>query len=865
MIKINLLNEIEKEDINELILNSDIIYAHINDGNDSETLKEHSDLVLQYLYKLCDEKNIDQIITNITVNLEYSYNKMNKEISDFITCMFVNAVFLHDIGKINPAFQKNKMDNNYITVESIYDTHETNHSLLSAVIYTDIYLNKIEKKIKDRKIIRYLFNILYCFAYIISRHHTYLEDLSKVEFIEELEKKLYRLQEDDFEVRYYKYKDRLLSRNGFNKLKNREKRKYNPIKQYILCKLLFSAIVSCDFYATYTYDSGSVVNFNYIDDVEKVFDVYKNTKIFKGIQKYKNNKKYFGENSINALRSEMFLESEESLLRNINDSNIFYLEAPTGSGKTNISINLALNIIKNKSEFNKVFYIFPYNTLIEQTKQTFDKIFSLYKEFKIAVINSISPIITEQEQQENEDIKKIDYGKDLLNRQMLHYPVALITHINFFNYLFGSGREINLPLIHLCNSVVVIDEIQSYRNIIWPEIIEFLNTYSEMLNIKIIIMSATLPKLDKLLRNKDKAFINLIKNKDRYYKDDLFRNRVEINFGLLNYDTITEEKLIKAVDEVYKERKQARILIEFITKKTARKFYNIFKEKYKKKRKVVEVTGDDSSYIRRKLLEEINADDGHGNFKVRDILVVATQVIEAGVDIDMDIGFKDISMLDGEEQFLGRINRSCKRKRCCAYFFNYDNAAKIYKKDFRLEYNLMHKEYQKYLEDKNFNEFYKKCFIRLYEKKNECNENNIGTFFENEVMNLNFKQVGQNMKLIEEQNYQIFLSHKIKIDKDIILDGKLVWEEYKNLINDNKMNYAEKRIKLSMVLEKLSYFTYNYLDFGDKFDKKPKFFNEHIGNIFFIENGIEFITKDGKFNREKYNKKLGSSSGGLIL
>lgn len=52
---------------------------------------------------------------------------------------------------------------------------------------------------------------------------------------------------------------------------------------------------------------------------------------------------------------------------------------------------------------------------------------------------------------------------------------------------------------------------------------------------------------------------------------------------------------------------------------------------------------------------------------MKDLILVATQVIEAGVDIDMDVGYKNISLLDSEEQFLGRINRSCKRKGM-AYF-----------------------------------------------------------------------------------------------------------------------------------------------------------------------------------------------------
>ena len=47
---------------------------------------------------------------------------------------------------------------------------------------------------------------------------------------------------------------------------------------------------------------------------------------------------------------------------------------------------------------------------------------------------------------------------------------------------------------------------------------------------------------------------------------------------------------------------------------------------------------------------------------------MATQVVEAGIDIDMDIGYKDISKLDSEEQFIGRINRNFKRKGVVLFF-----------------------------------------------------------------------------------------------------------------------------------------------------------------------------------------------------
>ena len=50
----------------------------------------------------------------------------------------------------------------------------------------------------------------------------------------------------------------------------------------------------------------------------------------------------------------------------------------------------------------------------------------------------------------------------------------------------------------------------------------------------------------------------------------------------------------------------------------------------------------------------------------------------------MDIGYKDISKLDSEEQFMGRINRSCKEDgKGIVYFFNLNKATNIYKGDER--------------------------------------------------------------------------------------------------------------------------------------------------------------------------------------
>ena len=108
---------------------------------------------------------------------------------------------------------------------------------------------------------------------------------------------------------------------------------------------------------------------------------------------------------IDILRNEIFKSSEQTLLENLN-KNIFYLEAPTGSGKTLTLLNLALNLLNNNENLNKIFYIFPFNTLISQTYEVFKNIFK--DDEKIAVINSITPPVsknTDDTYQENDESK----------------------------------------------------------------------------------------------------------------------------------------------------------------------------------------------------------------------------------------------------------------------------------------------------------------------------------------------------------------------------------------------------------------------------------------------------------------------------
>lgn len=838
-----------KESINEKYK----IYAHENKGN-YEHLYEHIDLCDKYFFKIVREKGLEEVFNKLE---EEFLSQCSKEAKELFREMIVNTILMHDMGKVNPLFQDYRLGNK-LDVKGIENFNNSHHSMLSTVVYFDYYFERFRNLSKTE--VEILIDFMVMNGYIISRHHSELLSL------EEFEKKFEENSDGEGEklltthVALYKdiyIKEVNITVRNISKIFNLQRKYVSALNnekktfRYIYERLLFSILVACDFYSTSKFMDGVVIeDIGNINDIAEFYDVYKQGKIYNLIREYeknydKSNVDFLRVKDINVLRNELFLEAEEELKENIN-SDIFYLEAPTGSGKSNVATNLSFKLLEEDKRKNKIFYVYPFNTLVEQNIKTFKKIFDKEEEIfnKIAVINSVFPIKeTEEHRRNNEEHCNFDYYKKaLLNRQFLNYPIVLTTHVTIFKYLFGTAKEDIFPLHQLANSVIVLDEIQGYRNLIWGEIITFLDAYAKLLNIKVIIMSATLPDLNELTESKE-GTIMLIKDRDKYFKNPIFKNRVKLSFDLLRSEDILEELYDHVKAQSSKGKK---ILVEFISKNSAYNFYRRLKEDEDIISEVQLMTGDDNPIERERILDLVSS--------TTDIILVATQVIEAGVDIDMDIGYKDISMIDSEEQFLGRINRSCLKPEAEVFFFNLDKASSIYKQDKRMDQDLtlINEAMIKVLVEKDFNLFYKLVIDRLKILKSNLNEYNMANFFSEDVGNLEFKSVEEKMKLIDEDKNEIsiYLSSTITKKDGELLDGSEIWEEYKTLLMKDDMEYAERKVKLSKVRAKMNNFIYKIKG------KKDFVYNDRAGELYFIENGYAYF-EDGKLNKEKFVKGIG--------
>lgn len=595
--------------IEKYVKDENKVLAHISDIKNPETLLEHSDLVIKYFKKIYEDKNLKIIFDK----LADKFWRENESTKKFWNEMIVNTIYMHDIGKLNINFQIDKMKNKIFDRKHLYQSKR--HSNLSARIYIDHFGNKVfklysEKKLDNKTALKcFIFIILN--SYIISRHHSSTKSLSE-DFFNEIIKDYEEYKELFEEVNNYCPNLNFLikeSKNLFRILKQLkigekewnnsiETKDWESVDYYIYTKLLYSLLVSSDFYATSEYSSGKTIeSLNLLTNIDEYISVFNNTDIYKGIKLHQETGKIFSKDNINYYRSEMFLEAEQNLGKNIKE-NILFLEAPTGSGKTITSINLALKLLEKNRELNKIFYIFPFNTLVEQTNASLREIFQgSFLEENISVINSITPI----KEVENEDGRdQIDYERSLLNRQFIHSPIVLTTHVHFFENLFGIDRESSFALPHLANSVVIMDEIQSYKNKIWKEIIIFLKKYAEILNIKIIIMSATLPNLSFLL-NSEAQIPSLVINKEKYYRNPIFKDRVSLDFSLLEKEYEKEElfdQIGKIILEKYRDKK---VVVEFIKKSSAFDFYKRLVEKNEdSKEDIFLITGDDNKAERKK-------------------------------------------------------------------------------------------------------------------------------------------------------------------------------------------------------------------------------------------------------------------------
>lgn len=823
-------------------------WAHINGRKPSESLFEHSRLVANYLDKLIEAHGLEPVVNATIEKLCRSLKLESLETTaNLVKEIFINSIFLHDLGKVNPNFQANVMKNRAFENKPL--EIKNHHSFPGAVIFSNYYFRLISDlpNVDDRTK-NLLYFITISFSNSIIRHHS-----SYIDFTKDFSCKKNELSEcfallDTYGIQMAEEVSSSFFTH-YNLLEKQfieESSENSRLLIYVLIKLSFSLLTASDFYATNEFMADIIVsNFGLIDNglkrrVKESFWSEKkyNKELFHNLDicemKSFDDLQERNPTNLNFLRQKLTAEVISTLRKNP-DNFWYYIEAPTGAGKTNLSLACVVELLQKHPTINKVFYVFPFTTLITQTFEAIKETIKLTNE-ELIQLHSKTGLHTKTQNGEL-DAKYGDERTLYLDHLFINYPFTIISHVKFFEIIKGNDKEANYVFHRLCNSIVIIDELHSYNPKHWDKMIFFIEHYAQLLNMRFIIMSATLPKIDEMSKTARGKFVSLTPNKDQYFKNPNFLGRVEFDFSLINELKVFKDKkddyLSKLADKIKKEaelyassnKDNVRVLVEFITKNTASKFFNnISKNSAFSGYKIYIISGDILESRRREVIKKIKTGAD------KKVVLVSTQVVEAGVDIDMDIGFKDRALLDSDEQFAGRINRNASKNGCKVFLFEFDSIKTIYGRDERYKHQTKNeyfeKKWQEILVQKKFHELYSKVFEERL-KPDWTDENKFPAYMEN-FKRFDFQSINSDFRLIDDNESQIiFIPLEIDIPEEFAnseilcqfkvltsqnkISGKLVFQRLIEILTRKTENidFLKSKIDLKKIAGLISLFTIN--------------------------------------------------------
>ena len=310
---------------------------------------------------------------------------------------------------------------------------------------------------------------------------------------------------------------------------------------------------------------------------------------------------------------------------------IYTLTVPTGGGKTIASMAFALNhAVKNSMD--RVIYVIPYTSIIEQTASVFRGIFGE----KNVIEHHSNASYEIDENGSTEQYRQIKATENW------DAPIIVTTAVQFFESLYANKPSKCRKLHNIANSVIIFDEAQMLPTAHLRPCVAAIAELVAHFRSTAVLCTATQPVLNDLFEQ----YAPGISIKELCHgTDELFSHFRRVTFrnaGELGADALAAE---------ISEKPQVLCIVN--SRKSAQDVFAKLPE--------------DGSYHlstlmypahRRAVLEEIRQRLNDG----MPCRVVSTSLIEAGVDVDFPAVYREMAGLDSILQAAGRCNREGKKK-----------------------------------------------------------------------------------------------------------------------------------------------------------------------------------------------------------
>ncbi|MCC8159105.1 MAG: CRISPR-associated helicase Cas3' [Phascolarctobacterium sp.] len=314
---------------------------------------------------------------------------------------------------------------------------------------------------------------------------------------------------------------------------------------------------------------------------------------------------------------------------------LFSLTVPTGGGKTLSSLAFAL---KHAQKYGKqrVIYVIPYTSIIEQTADVFRDILNINKD-ENNVIEHHMNVNYDRTNTENEIDIEIDEQKRKLAAENWDAPVIVTTNVQFFESLYGNRTSKCRKLHNIVNSVIVFDEAQMLPNDYLQPCIRAIAELVAYYKVSAVLCTATQPSLNKLFPDNFKIneICSDVQGLYNFFKRASYE-QVEFKDENLLAQKLNEEKQVLCITN---SRKEAQNIFDGLQGDKNESVFHLSTCMYPAHRR--EVLGKIRSCLKTG----------------EPCKVVTTSLIEAGVDVDFPVVYREMAGLDNIIQAAGRCNR----------------------------------------------------------------------------------------------------------------------------------------------------------------------------------------------------------------
>lgn len=391
-----------------------------------------------------------------------------------------------------------------------------------------------------------------------------------------------------------------------------------------------------------------------------------------------------------------------------NNHKLFTLTAPTGYGKTLTALEFALQFQKEK-----IIFALPFTSIIDQTETVITDVF---KESEIDIFK-VHHKTTVNEAKDEDRYSEVKFLMSSLSGE-----INITTLYQIIFALFGNSNKDNVKFNQLRDSVIIIDEAQSIPYGFRRDFIKLCELISEQMNTVFIFMSATMPIMGDNFKE--------ISDQD-YFKE---QNRYRLEWLPLDN---TQETLIEKITQ---EAQNKHTLCVVNTIKKAQELYHYFKDKFT----CYSLNGYMTDHDKQQTIQRVQTALQQSQEK---ILLISTQSIEAGVDLDFEVGFREVAPISSIIQTAGRVNRHFGANQGTLYIFDdicqYSNL--IYGDLQQISQTIFEILQQNSVQESSILEISQLYFQKIRTQLERH-------YFENEMQTLEFLTINERVKEIMDNN-----------------------------------------------------------------------------------------------------------------